>query len=551
MEDLIPGYNLLYEGMNPDNYAINSLFKGPNDSKNGIYGQHGDQNAPIPYKGTLYMHRSNAIIALSDYDGTPTALPMATVIPGGGTSGSITTEALEQKLTEEVQRILNAGHLRPGYRSVGLFDNKTWDQLGDRLIDYWHYPSDTLLALSLALPYLPTRMQEEVKVYLQAEYANYPPHAYTHIGWQDGAAREPFQLPAETEADRVNHPPHVCGYSFAGWTWPPHMFYGLWKYAEVSGSARDIFDSAKSRLESPPDNAYLIQYPYVHNAYIAGYLGYLELEKLAGYAESPAVRAELNRLLALRSSSFSKDTPFTGGDSNRALSVARNFMFLVPELGQYLRDTVADRVQAAVDEYEEVAPYWFVSIFEATYGEGVTQHFYDYSAVFLARAYILQESRQELWQYLDVPATQVGDLFYIQNLVAAIEAGDSFDKEASPLSGDQGDTITYTLRFWGTGENLTIVDTLPEGLSAPTSFELVGTGEEPIYDPSHHRLTWSDSRPDDQEVIIRYVVTITTDQRQWLANTAELSSPVGLLNADQATVLANPYRYFLPQVSRQ
>ncbi|NIV36115.1 MAG: hypothetical protein GWN58_43705, partial [Anaerolineae bacterium] len=73
------------------------------------------------------------------------------------------------------------------------------------------------------------------------------------------------------------------------------MFYGLWKYAEVFGSARDIFDNAKSRLESPPDDGYLIQYPYIHNAYIAGYLGYLELEGLAGYPESTAVRAELNR----------------------------------------------------------------------------------------------------------------------------------------------------------------------------------------------------------------------------------------------------------------
>ena len=294
----------------------------------------------------------------------------------------------------------------------------------------------------------------------------------------------------------------------------------------------------------------MIQYPYVHNAYIAGYLGYLELEALAGYPESSAVRAELNRLLALRSSTFSKDTPFTGGDSNRALSVARNFVWLVPELGQYLRDTIEDKVQGAVDEYEEVAPYWFVSGFEATYGEGVTQHFYDYNAVFLAKAFILQESRQELWKYLDAPAVQIGDLFYIQNLVAVIEAGNSLDKEAFPRSGDQGDSITYTLRFWGIGQALTLVDTLPEGLSDPISFELEGTSIEPIYDGSQHRLTWSDTPPDGQEVIIRYVVTITTDQSQRLFNTVELSIPGGLLSADEASIMANPYRCFFPLVYR-
>lgn len=548
LEGLIPGYNVLYEGMNPTNYTINSLFKGPNESKNGIYGQHGDQNAPVPYRGTLYMHRSNSIVALSDYDGTPTALSMATVVPAVDTSSSTTTEALEQKLAGEVQKILDAGHLRPGYRSVGLFDHKTRDQLGDYLIDYWHYPSDTLHALISTLPHLPADMQEDVKAYLQAEYANYPPYAYSHTGWRDGAPREAFELPGETEADKVNHPPYVSGYGYPGWTWPPHMFYALWKYAEVFGSAPEVFNNSKAKLEAPPDDDYLIQYPYIHNAYIAGYLGYLKLEALAGYPESSAVRTELNRLLALRSSTFSKDTPFAGGDSNRALSVARNFMWLVPELGQFLRDTIADEVQEAVDEYGEVAPYWFVSNFEATYGEGVTQHFYDYSAVFLAKAFVLQESRQELWKYLDVPAVQVGDLFYIQNLVAVIEAGDSFDKEAFPHSGDQGDSITYTLRFWGTGETLTLVDALPEGLSAPISFDLEGTGIEPIYDGSQHRLTWSDTPPDGQEVIIRYVVTITTDQSQRLANTVELSMPGGLLGADQVAILANPYRHFLPVV---
>jgi len=46
-----------------------------------------------------------------------------------------------------------------------------------------------------------------------------------------------------------------------------------------------------------------------------------------------------------------------------------------------------------------------------------------YDAVVLqAKAYVLGEPREELLKYLDVPAFRVGDLFYIQNLVAVIEA---------------------------------------------------------------------------------------------------------------------------------
>jgi hypothetical protein len=42
--------------------------------------------------------------------------------------------------------------------------------------------------------------------------------------------------------------------------------------------------------------------------------------------------------------------------------------------------------------------------------------------MFQAKAWILKEPRDELVKYLDVPGFPRGDLFYIQNLVAAIEA---------------------------------------------------------------------------------------------------------------------------------
>ena len=40
------------------------------------------------------------------------------------------------------------------------------------------------------------------------------------------------------------------------------------------------------------------------------------------------------------------------------------FMFLVPELGQYLHDNALEKVQDALIEYSEIAPYWFVSMFD-------------------------------------------------------------------------------------------------------------------------------------------------------------------------------------------
>lgn len=123
---------------------------------------------------------------------------------------------------------------------------------------------------------------------------------------------------------------------------------------------------------------------------------------------------------------LSKDTPYTGNIQDteghcRSLSVSRNFIFLIPELAEYLKQHAFHKVEEAVEEYERVAPYWFVAFFESAFGESWSAPLYD-RLLFQAKAWILDETRAELVPYLDVPAYRVGDLFYIQNLVAALEA---------------------------------------------------------------------------------------------------------------------------------
>ncbi|NJN54725.1 MAG: hypothetical protein HC804_08210 [Anaerolineae bacterium] len=97
-------------------------------------------------------------------------------------------------------------------------------------------------------------------------------------------------------------------------------------------------------------------------------------------------------------------------------------MFLTPELGAYLRQNRLNQVETALAEYNYVAPYWFVSRYETTIGEGVMSNLYNYNSLFHAKALILQESQDELSKYLDVPAFARGDLLYIQNLVTALNA---------------------------------------------------------------------------------------------------------------------------------
>jgi hypothetical protein len=168
--------------------------------------------------------------------------------------------------------------------------------------------------------------------------------------------------------------------------------------------------------------------PFAHNAFIAGYFGYLELEALAGEPVSSDISDELERLLDLRVTSFTKDSAYAyiyaipDGVYCRTLSVSSNFMYLIPELAQELNLQADDSVRDAITEYEELAPYWFVSLAGEGYAEDPRAPLYDAHAQFMARAWILQEPYYELQKYLDVPAFATGDLYYIQKLVAALES---------------------------------------------------------------------------------------------------------------------------------
>ncbi len=417
LDTILPGYN--------SRAWYDQLF----GNQNGVYGYLGDQNPPIPYLGKLYFHQRNALVAFGETTQPPVEMPIAKIKPIQSAMTTPTTDQLKQDLSLEIEKIVQAGFLRPGYIGSGLFDHASLN-FGDYLADYWSNPADTIYTLIRALPYLPTDLQQRTRVYIQNYFMAFPLYSIAHIGWKDGVAREAFDLPPEVDADRINYPPQTSTRyeQYSGWKFPPYSFYAMWKYAVEFGNANEIYQLSLGKLNSVPDNTYLSNYPYVHNAYIAGYLGFLELEKLAGYPESSTVRAELNRLLELRSLNFNKDTPWVDPNDpyqsyKRELSVARNFMYLVPELAQYLHDHNLVYVQNAIAEYEFVAPYWFVSKFESTPDEGVLKPLYTYHALFQAKAQILGENRSDLIKYLDVPAVQRGDLFYLQNLIAVIEAG--------------------------------------------------------------------------------------------------------------------------------
>jgi hypothetical protein len=74
--------------------------------------------------------------------------------------------------------------------------------------------------------------------------------------------------------------------------------------------------------------------------------------------------------------------------------------------------------------------------------------------VLQTKAYILQEPEAQLLKYIDVPAFETGDLFYIQDLVAILEnPGSGFKLQVNPSfqSIDTGASAAFTIEIQPTG----------------------------------------------------------------------------------------------------
>lgn len=407
---------------------------------NGTYHNHGDQNPIIPYKGRLYIHRSNSLLSMTPNSPTATRLPL--VLAPTRPTDTIPlrpVSQLQSALETQIQKILDTGHLQPAYINNGQFS------FFDDIYRYFESPAHTFWVLSRAIPHIPADMQRGVLDYLQAENINYSPSTIARIGMLEGTQRVPYTIPPEVLAEIPVHLEREELYfeksTWAGWGTPWENFlpqqniYALWKYAQVSGEAETILESVRGKALTyvPRGDGYYQDKIYYQHMHIAGLVGYLNLQAMVGEPDDPAVRSELDRLLTLRSDSFSVDSsrqyPISGWTQEKIwsmLNISRNFMWMTPELAEHFRSTIPLKIQGSFDENNYVAPYWFVSRFESTSGEGVVQHLYDPWAMFQAKTMLLQQPYNDIEPYLDAPAFPVGDYFYIHNLISAIEASQGY-----------------------------------------------------------------------------------------------------------------------------
>ena len=394
---IAPGYSDLISGKGANSESGAAYVFG---DYNGVYGYHGDQNPPIPHNGRLYIHRGNSILAFGS-SGSRTRLTTLAAPAGAPIISTVSLTALTSKLDAEIRKFDVDGngsldHLRPAWGVLGPFggaDTGVGVQSLDNsdISNYWHDPADTIYTLSLAYPLVQDPiLKNRLASYLQSEYANYSPCTYGDIGWS-GSAREDFTLPPEITAAMT------AGKSSGNPPFGYFALYAMWKYVQAGlGDAAPIFNACKNSL---PPSSLDSEHPFISNAQIAGYKGYVELAKLTGqpYASQEST---LNSMMSQRASGFTEDNPWGGpapfmpGNNRQALAVAQNFMWMTPELAHYLYEHASSKVQIALDHYRTNAPYWFVSKFEATYREATNQHLYDNWALFAMKAWFTPADAQ-------------------------------------------------------------------------------------------------------------------------------------------------------------
>ena len=121
-------------------------------------------------------------------------------------------------------------------------------------------------------------------------------------------------------------------------------------------------------------------------------------------------------------------------------------------------------------------------------------------------------------------------------------------KTAVTRTAYAGDVITYTLSIAGDGKSLTLIDTLPVGVGAPTALTWSGTSAAPTYDSEAHRLTWNDAPSTGTVVTLSYQTEVTAPGRAVLTNVATLRHGDTLIDEASVTVLVNPYHIALPLI---
>ena len=337
------------------------------------------------------------------------------------TNISSTADGMKTTLQEEVQKILDAGHLAPlrihyaDIVSEGYF--------------LYHERGRIIATLAWAYPYLTSTQQSAVRTYVGTELST---AAYTP--W----STSPRNIPQDQGARRELYTPQqVWGWTIfwnneSGHTKPViHNLYGLWLYAYRSGDWAAI-----------STNWNTIKSYYTANSgegNIYGTIGaHVAMARMAQYMNDTAAR---DTAITNATTAFNDGKTFSTietrcqntyyayfYESRKAGLIYRGTMFLnlSPEVGRYLKDYVSSTVLSRTDQGKSMFPKWW--LIQAPYfcrwtgDEGIGIPSEMAGMIFPVERWVRQASADTLAGWMVSAPDGKGDCYWMENLVQAIEA---------------------------------------------------------------------------------------------------------------------------------
>ena len=287
---------------------------------------------------------------------------------------------------------------------------------------YYTTPGDMISALMEAYPYVNTVLQGQIRNYIAAEIAAYPPLSHAHYPLTTGKRREYYMQSTGTLAAEASRWLGMWGNDIARYK---SGHYALWLYAYRTGD----WSYLQSNLNTLHTRA-ISTYPLTVYEDIVNMIGWLRIAHRFNQASWVAeAENRLNTILngnalnfnAMRTAAESRySAEYTG------VGKVNVFEDLSAEMGRFLRDKCLSAVQSYLDELNAKDALWFVAN-GPTMNE-LTHVYHPESSgirpgtgqrICRAHARVLNASTTTLHMYLDAPEC-LWDPGYIHRLVLTL-----------------------------------------------------------------------------------------------------------------------------------
>jgi len=328
-------------------------------------------------------------------------------------------------LQEEVQKILNAGHLAPIYISYADQDSAGYK--------VYQEPGRIITTLAWAYPYLTDPQKTAVRAYAAAELAD-----ARFAPWG------PYPMPDMVGTPRELHLKTQWWYSRSGnFLSRPSVqtIYGLWLYGHRSGDwalIQNNWNSIKTMYGSRAGqgNLYGTMGAHVAMARLAHRFNDAAMRTTALNNLQTQLDAGLNFSTVENNATDVSPFPYTSApdmyDGRMDGSTYRGWIFLnvTPEIGRYLNEESATLKSAVLARHAQglaVFPYWWIN--KANYfirswvgdeGMGLVPDVFGMYAPI--ERWVAGANAAALKRQMKSAPTGLGDCYWLEALVQAIEA---------------------------------------------------------------------------------------------------------------------------------